>query len=286
MEHHSNIVPWQLLCEQTGAVLRVAPINDRGELLLDEYEKLIGPRTKVVAVVHISNALGTVNPIEEMIAMAHRRGAVVVIDGAQAAPHLPVDVRALDCDFYTLSSHKLYGPTGVGVLYGKQELLENMSPYQGGGDMIKSVTFEKTIYNDLPFRFEAGTPNIAGSIAFGAALDYVSRLGFEKIDAHEAQLLNYATAALSEIPEVRLIGTAARKVSVLSFVVDGVHAHDVGTILDQLGIAVRTGHHCAQPVMEHFGLSATARASIGLYNTKAEIDALVAGVRKVVEVFG
>ncbi len=286
MEHHSNIVPWQLLCEQTGAVLRVAPINDRGELLLDEYEKLIGPRTKVVAVVHISNALGTVNPIEEMIAMAHRRGAVVVIDGAQAAPHLPVDVRALDCDFYALSSHKLYGPTGIGVLYGKKELLESMSPYQGGGDMIKSVTFEKTIYNDLPFRFEAGTPNIAGSIAFGAALDYVSRLGFEKIDAYEAELLTYATAALSEIPEVRLIGTAAKKVSVLSFVVDGVHAHDVGTILDQLGIAVRTGHHCAQPVMEHFGLSATARASIGLYNTKAEIDALVAGVRKVVEVFG
>ena len=285
-EHHSNIVPWQLLCEQTGAVLRVAPINDRGELLLDEYEKLIGPRTKVVAVVHISNALGTINPIEEMIAMAHRRGAVVVIDGAQAAPHIPVDVRALDCDFYAFSSHKLYGPTGIGVLYGKQELLESMSPYQGGGDMIKSVTFEKTVYNDLPFRFEAGTPNIAGTIAFGTALDYVSRLGFEKIDAHEAELLNYATTALSEIPEVKLIGTAARKVSVLSFVVDGVHAHDVGTILDQQGIAVRTGHHCAQPVMQHFGLSATARASIGLYNTKAEIDALVAGVRKVIEVFG
>ena len=286
MEHHSNIVPWQLLCEQTGAVLRVAPINDRGELLLDEYEKLIGPRTKVVAVVHISNALGTINPIEEMIAMAHRRGAVVVIDGAQAAPHIPVDVRALDCDFYAFSSHKLYGPTGIGVLYGKQELLESMSPYQGGGDMIKSVTFEKTVYNDLPFRFEAGTPNIAGTIAFGTALDYVSRLGFEKIDAHEAELLNYATTALSEIPEVKLIGTAARKVSVLSFVVDGVHAHDVGTILDQQGIAVRTGHHCAQPVIQHFGLSATARASIGLYNTKAEIDALVAGVRKVIEVFG
>jgi cysteine desulfurase/selenocysteine lyase len=286
MEHHSNIVPWQLLCEQTGAILRVAPINDRGELLLDEYEKMIGPRTKLVSVVHISNALGTVNPIEEMIAMAHRRGAIVIIDGAQAAPHIPVDVRALDCDFYTLSSHKLYGPTGIGVLYGKKDLLEGMSPYQGGGDMIKAVTFEKTVYNDLPFRFEAGTPNIAGSIAFGAALDYVNHLGFEKIDPYEAELLNYATAALSEIPEVRLIGTAARKVSVLSFVVDGVHAHDVGTILDQLGIAVRTGHHCAQPVMEHFGLSATARASIGLYNTKAEIDALVAGVRKVVEVFG
>lgn len=286
MEHHSNIVPWQLLCEQTGAVLRVAPINDRGELLLDEYEKLIGPRTKVVAAAHISNALGTVNPIKEMIAMAHRRGAVVVIDGAQAAPHIPVDVRALDCDFYALSSHKLYGPTGIGVLYGKKNLLENMSPYQGGGDMIKSVTFEKTIYNDLPFRFEAGTPNIAGSIAFGAALDYVSSIGLDHIDAHEAELLNYATAALSEIPEVTLIGTAAKKVSVLSLVVAGVHAHDVGTILDQQGIAVRTGHHCAQPVMEHFGLSATARASIGLYNTKADIDALVAGVRKVVEVFG
>ena len=286
LEHHSNIVPWQMLCQERGATLKVIPINDAGELLMDDYERLLSPRTKLVSVLHISNALGTVNPIEEMIAMAHRRGAVAIIDGAQAAPHLPVDVRAMDCDFYAFSSHKLYGPTGIGVLYGKQELLENMSPYQGGGDMIKSVTFEKTIYNDLPFRFEAGTPNIAGTIAFGAALDYVSRLGFEKIDAYEAELLNYATAALSKIPEVRLIGTAARKVSVLSFVVAGVHAHDVGTILDQLGIAVRTGHHCAQPVMEHFGLSATARASIGLYNTKAEIDALVAGVRKVVEVFG
>ncbi len=286
MEHHSNIVPWQILCEQTGARLRVVPINDNGELLLDEYEKIVGQRPKIVAIAHVSNALGTINPVEQMITTAHHHGAVVLVDGAQAVPHMKVDVRALDCDFFAFSGHKLYGPTGIGVLYGKKDLLESMSPYQGGGDMIKAVSFEKTIYNDLPFRFEAGTPNIAGSIAFGTALDYVSKIGLDKMGAHEAALLDYATNLMSEISEVRFIGTAQRKLSVLSFVVDGVHAHDVGTILDQQGIAVRTGHHCAQPVMERFGLTATARASIGLYNTKDEIDALVAGVRKVVEVFG
>ncbi len=286
LEHHSNIVPWQLVCGQTGARLRVVPINDRGEVRLEKFESLVGPRTKLVAVGYVSNALGTVNPVEEIAAIAHRHGAVVLIDGAQAAPHVKVDVRDIGCDFYAFSSHKVYGPTGVGVLYGKKELLENMPPYQGGGDMIKDVTFDRTVYNDLPFRFEAGTPNIAGTVAFGTALDYVNKTGLEKIDSYEADLLQYATTALAEIPEVRLIGTAAKKVAVLSFVVEGVHAHDVGTVLDQLGIAVRTGHHCAQPVMRHFGLTATARASIGLYNTKADVDALVAGVRKVVEVFG
>ncbi len=261
-------------------------MNDRGEVRLEKFESLLGPRTKLVAVGHVSNALGTVNPVEEMVSIAHRHDAVVLIDGAQAAPHVKVDVRAIGCDFFAFSSHKVYGPTGVGVLYGKKELLENMAPYQGGGDMIKNVTFDRTVYNDLPFRFEAGTPNIAGTVAFGTALDYVNKTGLEKIDSYEADLLQYATAALAEIPEVRLIGTAAKKGSVLSFVVEGVHAHDVGTVLDQLGVAVRTGHHCAQPVMQHFGLTATARASIGLYNTKADVDALVAGVRKVVEVFG
>ncbi len=285
IEHHSNIVPWQIVCEQTGAILRVVPINDRGEVPLEAFEKHIGARTKLVAVAHVSNALGTVNPVEQMIAVAHRHGAVVLVDGAQAAPHALIDVPALDCDFYAFSSHKLYGPTGVGVLFGKKDLLEDMSPYQGGGDMIKAVTFEKTIYNDLPFRFEAGTPNIAGGIAFGAALDYISNLGLEKIAAYEAELLDYATAALSEIREVKLIGTAANKVSVLSFVIDGVHAHDVGTILDQLGIAVRTGHHCAQPVMERFGIPATARASLAFYNTREEIDLLVEGIDRVLEVF-
>ena len=286
LEHHSNIVPWQLVCEQTGARLQVVPINDRGEVRMEEFESLAGPQTKLVAVGHVSNALGTVNPVEEIVSIAHRHVAVVLIDGAQAAPHVKVDVRAIGCDFYAFSSHKVYGPTGVGVLYGKKELLENMPPYQGGGDMIKDVTFDRTIYNDLPYRFEAGTPNIAGTVAFGAALDYVNKTGLEKIVSYEADLLQYATAALAEVPEVRLIGTAAKKVSVLSFVVEGVHAHDVGTVLDQLGIAVRTGHHCAQPVMQHFGLTATARASIGLYNTKADVEALVVGVRKVVEVFG
>ena len=285
MEHHSNIVPWQLLCEQTGATLRVVPINDDGEFLFDEYEKLLGPRTKLVAVVHLSNALGTINPVRRIIESAHRRDIPVLIDGAQAASHLKVDVRELDCDFYALSGHKLYGPTGIGALYGKYDLLNHMPPYQGGGDMISSVSFEKTIYNDLPFKFEAGTPNIAGAIGLGAAIEYVQRIGLDDIAAYEAELLDYATKAISKIPEVRLIGTARERASVLSFVVEGVHPHDVGTVLDQEGIAIRTGHHCAQPVMQRFGVPATARASFAVYNTKAEIDALAAGIRKVIEVF-
>jgi len=285
MEHHSNIVPWQLLCEQTGARLRVVPINDDGEFMFDEYEALLSPRTKMVAVVHISNALGTVNPIRRIIDSAHRRNIPVLVDGAQAASHLKVDVRDLDCDFYALSGHKLYGPTGIGALYGKFDLLNHMPPYQGGGDMILKVSFEKTTYNELPFKFEAGTPNIAGAIGLGAAIEYVQRIGFNDIAAYEAELLDYATKALKAIPEVRLIGTAKEKASVLSFVVEGIHPHDVGTVLDQEGIAVRTGHHCAQPVMKRFGVPAMARASLAFYNTKAEIDELAAGIRKVVEVF-
>ncbi len=285
MEHHSNIVPWQILCEEKGAHLKVAPIDDRGELRLDEFEKLIGPRTKIVAVTQVSNALGTVNPLREMIEMAHRRGAVVLVDGAQAVPHMPVDVQALDCDFYAFSGHKVYGPTGIGVLYGKMALLDAMPPYQGGGDMISSVTFEKTIYNHLPFKFEAGTPDIAGAIALGAALDYISELGMEKVAAHEHELLAYATEAVGVIPGVRLIGTARERAGVLSFVMEGVHPHDLGTILDQDGIAIRTGHHCAQPVMERFNIPATARASFAVYNTKKEVDALVEGIRKAHEVF-
>ncbi len=286
MEHHSNIVPWQMLCEQTGARLQVVPINDDAELLVDAYEKLLGPRTKLVAMVHVSNALGTINPIREVIRIAHERSIPVLIDGAQAAPHLPVDVGALDCDFYTLSSHKMFGPTGVGVLYGKYELLDAMPPYQGGGDMIKSVSFEKTEYNDVPYKFEAGTPNVAAVVGLGAAIDYLNTIGLDKIEAYERDLLAYATKEMTAIPEVRLIGTARRKASVLSFVVEGVHPHDVGTILDQCGIAVRTGHHCAQPVMRRFQVPATTRASLAFYNTREEIDALVAGIRRVVEVFG
>jgi cysteine desulfurase/selenocysteine lyase len=286
MEHHSNIVPWQMLCEEKGARLRVAPINDDGELILEEFEKLLGERTKVVAVAHISNALGTINPLRRMIEMAHGWGAVVLVDGAQAVPHLKVDVRELDCDFYAFSGHKLFGPTGIGVLYGKASLLEAMQPYQGGGDMISSVTFEKTTYNTIPYKFEAGTPNIAGTIGLGAAIDYVSQIGLERITAYEHELLTYAAEALSKIPGVRLIGTAREKAGVISFVLDGVHAHDVGTILDREGIAIRTGHHCAQPVMDRFGVPATSRASLAFYNTKEEIDALVAGIYKVKEVFG
>ena len=286
LEHHSNIVPWQMVCEQTGAKLRVVPIDDAGEVPLDAFEKTLNPRTRLVAIAHVSNALGTINPIETMIELAHRQGAVVLIDGAQAVSHLRVDVRALDCDFYAFSSHKLFGPTGVGVLYGKYDLLDSLPPYQGGGDMIRTVTFEKTTYNDLPYRFEAGTPNIAGGIGLGAAIDYVSQVGLDAIGRYEQALLTYATQALSAIPEVRLIGTAAHKASVLSFVIDGIHPHDLGTILDQQGIAVRTGHHCAQPVMQHFGVPATTRASIAFYNTRAEIDALAAGVRDVIEVMG
>jgi len=285
IEHHSNIVPWQILCEEKGAVLRVIPVNDDGELLLDEYARLLGARTKLVAVGHISNALGTINPIEQMIEMAHRQGVPVLIDGAQAAPHLRVDVRALDCDFYVFSGHKTLGPTGIGVLYGKAEWLERMPPYQSGGDMIASVTFEKTTYNALPYKFEAGTPHIAGVIGLGVALDYLSGLGLDRVVAYERELLAYGTAALRAVPGVRIIGTAREKASVLSFVVDGVHAHDVGTVLDQAGVAVRAGHHCAMPVMQRFGVPATVRASLAFYNTREELGALVAGLHDVHEIF-
>jgi cysteine desulfurase / selenocysteine lyase len=286
MEHHSNIVPWQLLCEEQGAILRVVPINDAGEFLLEEYAELLNPRTKFVAVTHVSNALGTINPVRQIIAMAHHWGVPVLIDGAQAVPHLQVDVQDLDCDFYAFSGHKLYGPTGIGVLYGKTALLEAMPPYQGGGDMIRSVTFEKTTYNALPYKFEAGTPHIAGGIGLGAALDYVQAIGLDTIRAYEHTLLGYATAALAALPGVRIIGTAQEKASVISFVRDGVHPHDIGTILDLEGIAIRTGHHCAQPVMARFGVPATARVSLAFYNTREEIDALVQALHTVLEVFG
>jgi len=285
MEHHSNIVPWQILCEEKGTHLKVAPIDDRGELLLDEFASLISPRTKIVAVTHVSNALGTVTPLREIIELAHRRGVPVLVDGAQAVPHFAVDVQALDCDFYAFSGHKVYGPTGIGVLYGKRALLDAMPPYQGGGDMIKSVTFAKTTYNDLPFKFEAGTPDIAGAIALGAALNYIRNLGMDKIAAHESQLLAYATETVGAIPGIRLIGTARERAGVLSFLLDNVHPHDLGTILDREGIAIRTGHHCAQPVMERFGIPATARASFAVYNTKEEVNALVAGILIAREVF-
>ena len=285
MEHHSNIVPWQMLCDEKGAKLRVAPMNDEGELLLEEYEKLLSPRTKVVAVGHVSNALGTINPLREMIRLAHARGVPVVVDGAQAVPHLAVDVRELDADFYAFSGHKMYGPTGIGVLYGKTALLEAMPPYQGGGDMISSVTFEKTTYNKLPHKFEAGTPDMAGVAGLKAAIEYMNGVGIGKIAAHEHDLLEYATEIVGALPGVRLIGTAREKAGVLSFVLDEVHPHDIGTILDQEGIAVRTGHHCAQPVMERFGIPATVRASFAVYNTKGEVDALARGIRKVGEVF-
>src|SRR5574337_211717 len=286
MEHHSNIVPWQRVCEETGAVLRVAPINDNGELRLDEYERLLGPRTRLVSMTHVSNALGTINPVRQVIEMAHERGVPVLIDGAQAAPHLPVDVRALDCDFYVCSGHKLFGPTGIGVVFGKARHFEAMPPYQGGGDMILSVTFEKTIYNEAPIKFEAGTPHIAGAIGLGSAIDYMSRIGLDQIAAYEGELLAYATDAVSAIPGLRIIGTAKEKASILSFVLDDVHAHDIGTILDQEGIAIRTGHHCAQPVLKRFGVPATARASVAFYNTRDEIDALVKAIHKVTELFG
>ena len=285
MEHHSNIVPWQILCEEKGAHLRIAPINDDGELLLDKFEALLNAKTKLVAVAHISNALGTVNPIARIIELAHSKGVPVLVDGAQAAPHLPIDVRALDCDFYAFSGHKIYGPTGIGVLYGKRELLEAMPPYQGGGDMIRSVTFEKTLYNQLPYKFEAGTPHIAGVVGLGAALDYLSGLGLEAALAHEQDLLEYGTKALEAVPGLRLVGTAKEKAGVLSFVMENIHPHDIGTILDQQGIAIRTGHHCAQPVMQRFGIPATARASLAIYNTRSDIDALVAGIHKLKEVF-
>ena len=285
MEHHSNIVPWQILCEEKKAKLKVIPFNDDGELQLHEYERLLGPRTKLVSIAHVSNALGTINPVKTIIEMAHSKGVPVLVDGAQAVPHESVDVRELDCDFYVFSGHKVFGPTGTGVLYGKAEYLDSMPPFQGGGDMIKSVTLEKTIYNDLPYKFEAGTPNIAGVIGLRAALEYVSRIGLERISGYEHELLSYATEALSSVERLRLIGTAREKAAVLSFIVDEVHAHDVGTVLDREGVAIRTGHHCAQPVMQHFGVAATSRASLAFYNTKSDIDALVKALYKVIEVF-
>ena len=285
MEHHSNIVPWQMVCEQRGARLRVAPITDAGELLLDEFERLVGPRTKLVAVTHVSNVLGTLNPIRRVCDIAHAQGARVLVDGAQAAPHLDLDVQALDCDFYALSGHKMYGPTGIGVLWGRGEVLEEMPPYQGGGDMIASVSFDKTVYNTIPYKFEAGTPNLAGAVGLGAAIDFLGGLGHEPLAAHEHDVLTYAMRALSAVPGLRLIGTAPDKASVLSFVLDGVHPHDIGTILDREGVAIRTGHHCAQPLLARLGLAATARASLACYSTRQEIDALVAGLGTVQEVF-
>jgi len=285
LEHHSNIVPWQILCEEKGARLRVIPINDRGELILEEYEKLLGPRTRMVAIGHVSNALGTINPVRQIIEMAHRAGALTLVDGAQAVPHMKVDVQALDADFYAFSGHKVFGPTGIGVLYGKTKLLNAMPPYQGGGDMIRTVTFEKTTYNDLPYKFEAGTPDIAGGIGLGAALDYVAHIGIDKIAAYEHDLLLYGTQALSQIPGLRIIGTAREKAAVLSFVIEGIHPHDIGTVLDRQGIAVRTGHHCAQPVMDRYQVPATTRASLAFYNTIGEIDALIDGLKKVKEIF-
>ncbi|HEU4400834.1 MAG TPA: cysteine desulfurase [Candidatus Polarisedimenticolia bacterium] len=286
MEHHSNIVPWQMLCEEKGARLRVAPIDDAGDIRLEEFDKALGPRTRLVSLTHVSNTLGTINPVRRLVEMAHRRGVPVVVDGAQAAPHLKVDVRDLDCDFYALSGHKLFGPSGVGVLYGRSALLEAMPPYQGGGDMIASVTFEKTIYNRLPHKFEAGTPDIAGVIGLGAAIDYLEAIGLPGRAAHEERLLAYATESVAAIPQARIIGTAKEKTGVLSFVLEGIHPHDVGTILDREGIAIRAGHHCTQPLMQRFGIPATARASFAFYNTTEEIDALAAGIRKVLEVFG
>jgi cysteine desulfurase/selenocysteine lyase len=285
MEHHSNIVPWQMLCEEKGAHLRVVPIDDDGEFLLDEYEKLLSERTRLVAVTHASNALGSINPVQQIIALAHDQGVPVLLDGAQGAPHLPVDVGALDCDFYTFSAHKLFGPTGVGILYGKKTLLEAMPPYEGGGSMIRSVSFEKTTYADLPTKFEAGTPHIAGGIGLGAAIDYVNAIGRAQIAAYETELLAYGTELLQQIDGLRIIGNAREKVGVLSFVMDAAHPHDIGTILDIEGIAVRAGHHCAQPTMQRYGVPATVRASLAFYNTREELDALAAALHKVIEVF-
>jgi len=285
MEHHSNIVPWQLVCEQTGATLRAAPISDEGELDLDAFERLLGDRTRLVAVVHVSNALGTINPIKRLVALAHARGIPVLVDGAQAAPHLQVDVQDLDCDFFVFSGHKVFGPTGVGVLYGRETLLDRMPPYQGGGDMIATVTLQRSTWAPLPAKFEAGTPMIAQVLGLGAALDYVSQLGLDAIAAWEQDLLRYATERVSQINGIRLIGTAREKASVLGFVLEGVHPHDIGTVLDDLGVAIRAGHHCAQPVMERFGVPATARASLAFYNTRAEIDVLVDGLMTVKKMF-
>ena len=285
LEHHSNIVPWQILCEEKGAQLKIVPINDSGELLIDEYEKLLSPRTKLVSIVHQSNALGTINPMETIIEMAHSRGVPVLVDGAQSAPHMAIDVQQMGCDFFVFSAHKLFGPTGIGILYGKSEYLNAMPPYQAGGEMIRSVSFEKTTYNVLPHKFEAGTPNIAGAIGLGAAIDYLNALGMEKINSYEKELLDYGTDCLSRIDGLQIIGTAKEKGGILSFVLGDIHPHDIGTILDTEGIAIRTGHHCAQPVMQRFGIPATARASLAFYNTKAEIDSLVEGIDRVLEVF-
>ncbi len=286
MEHHSNIVPWQMVCAERGAALRVVPVNDNGDLLLEEYERLLTPRTKLVAVTHLSNALGTINPVRRIVEIAHAQRSPVLIDGAQGAPHLGADVQALDCDFYAFSGHKLYGPTGIGVLYGKAGLLESMPPYQGGGNMITSVSFDRTTYDRIPYKFEAGTPNIAGAIGLGAALDYVTGIGLARIAAYERDLLAYATQRLAEIPRLRLIGTPTQKACVLSFVIDGIHPHDIATVLDRAGIAIRAGHHCAQPLMRRFGIAATARVSLAFYNTREEIDALVAAIHTVLEVLG
>ncbi len=285
MEHHSNIVPWQMVCKQTGAELVVAPIDDRGQLRMDEFERLLGPRTRLVAAVHVSNALGTINPVADMVNLAHSRDIPVLLDGAQALPHGRVDVRALGCDFYAFSGHKMYGPTGIGALYGKEQLLEEMPPWQGGGDMIRMVRFDRTEYNDLPWKFEAGTPNISGAVGLGAAVDYLGGIGMDTIAAREAELLDYATERLLQVPGLRVIGTAEHKASLVSFVLEGVHPHDIGTIVDHDGIAVRTGHHCAMPVMEFFGIPATARASFAVYNTENEIDRLAESLLRAREVF-
>ena len=286
MEHHSNIVPWQMICEEKGAKLKVIPINDEGEIIYEEFEKLLTHKTKFISVVYVSNSLGTVNPVKNIIDLAHQNNIPVLLDAAQAVNHFPIDVQELDCDFLAFSGHKIYGPTGIGVLYGKINLLESMPPYQGGGDMIETVTFERTTYNELPYKFEAGTPNIAGAIGLGEAIDYISRVGLENIALHEKYLLDYATEAVSDIPGLKIIGTAKEKVSVLSFVLDDVHPHDIGTFLDFEGVAIRTGHHCTQPVMDRYNIPATSRASFAMYNTKEEIDTLVNGLRKIIEVFG
>ena len=286
MEHHSNIVPWQMLCEEKGATLRVVPITDTGELRMDEFESLLNDRTRLVSIVEVSNAIGTINPVADIVRIAHARGVPVVLDGAQAAPHGSIDVQALDCDFYALSGHKMFGPTGIGVLYGKRQWLEEMPPYQGGGDMIGSVSFEKTTYNELPYKFEAGTPNIAGAIGLGAAIDYIDSIGFDAIAAHERDLLAYATATIGAVPGVQLVGTATHKAAVVSFVMDVVHPHDLGTVVNEQGVAIRTGHHCCQPLMARFGLPATARASFALYNTKADIDVLCEALEGARRMFG
>lgn len=285
IEHHSNIVPWQLVCNETGAELRIIPVNDAGELQLEEYEKLLNEKTKFVSIGHISNAIGTINPVKQMIELAHKHNAAVLLDGAQAVPHLSVDVQDLNCDFYAFSGHKLYGPTGIGVLYGKADLLDQMQPYHGGGEMINSVTFEKTTYKKPPYKFEAGTPSIAEAIGLGAAIDYITSIGLQEISRYESDLLNYVTQTISAVPHVRIIGSAKSKAAILSFVIDGIHPHDIGTILDREGIAIRAGHHCAMPAMQRFGVPATARASFALYNTKQEIDTFVAALGKALNIF-